>query len=33
MGVAAKRVNDLEEERRSLLKAQQDVWLQLVNGK
>jgi hypothetical protein len=33
MGVAAKRVNDLEEERRGLLKAQQEAWLQLVNGK
>jgi hypothetical protein len=33
MTVAAKRVNDLEEERRSLLKSQQDGLVQLVNGK
>jgi hypothetical protein len=33
MTVAAKRVNDLEAERRSLLKSQQDGLVQLVNGK
>jgi hypothetical protein len=33
MTVAAKRVNDLEAERRSLLKAQQDSLVQLVNGR
>ncbi len=33
MTVAANRVNDLEAERRSLLKSQQDGLVQLVNGK
>ena len=33
MTVAAKRVNDLEAERRSLLKSQQDGLVQLVNGR
>ncbi len=33
MSVAAKRVNDLETERRSLQKSQQDDLVQLVNGK
>ncbi len=33
MTVAANRVNDLEAERRSLLKSQQDSLAQLVNGK
>jgi hypothetical protein len=33
MTVAAKRVNDLEAERRSLLKSQQDGPVQLVNGR
>jgi hypothetical protein len=33
MSVAAKRVNDLEAERRSLQKSQQDDLVQLVNGK
>ncbi len=33
MTVAAKRVAELEEERQSQLKSQQEKWLQLVNGK
>src|SRR6202158_598048 len=33
MTVAAKRVAELEEERKSRLKSQQEGWLQLVNGK
>jgi hypothetical protein len=33
MSVAAKQVNDLEAERRSLQKSQQDGLVQLVNGK
>ena len=33
MTVAAKRVAELEEERKSQLKSQQEAWLQLVNGK
>jgi len=33
MTVAAKRVSDLEAERRSLLKSQQDGLVQLVNGR
>ena len=33
MSAAAKRVNDLETERRSLQKSQQDDLVQLVNGK
>ena len=33
MTVAAKRVAELEEERKSLLKSQQEGWEQLVNGK
>jgi hypothetical protein len=33
MTAATKRVVDLEEERRNLLKAQQDGWLQFVGGK
>jgi hypothetical protein len=33
MSAAAKRVNDLEAERRSLQKAQQDGLVQLVNGR
>ena len=33
MTVAAKRVNDLEAERRSLFKLQQDGLVQLVNGR
>jgi len=33
MTVAAKQVNDLEAERRSLQKSQQDGLVQLVNGK
>jgi hypothetical protein len=33
MSVAAKRVNDLEAERRSLQQSQQDDLVQLVNGR
>ena len=33
MTVAAKRVADLEEERKRQLQSQQEAWLQLVNGK
>ncbi len=33
MTVAAKRVADLEEERKKQLQSQQEAWLQLVNGK
>ena len=33
MTVAAKRVAELEEERRRLLKSQQEGWERLVNGK
>jgi hypothetical protein len=33
MTVAAKRVAELEEERKSLLKSQQERWVQFVNGK
>jgi hypothetical protein len=33
MTVAAKRVGDLEEERKSLLKSQQQAWEQFVSGK
>jgi hypothetical protein len=33
MTVAAKRVAELEEERKSLLKSQQEGWVQFVNGK
>ena len=33
MTVAAKRVADLEEERKSLLTSQQERWQQFVNGK
>jgi hypothetical protein len=33
MTVAAKRVTESEEERKSLLKSQQDGWEQLVSGK
>jgi hypothetical protein len=33
MTIAAKRVAELEEERKSLLKSQQEGWEQLVNGK
>ncbi len=33
MTVAAKRVAELEEEKNSLLKSQQEGWEQLVNGK
>ena len=33
MTVAAKRVAELEEERKSLLKSQQEGWIQFVHGK
>jgi hypothetical protein len=33
MSVAAKRVAELEEERKNLLKSQQEAWLQFVSGK
>ena len=33
MTAAAKRVADLEEERKRQLQSQQEAWLQLVNGK
>ena len=33
MTVAAKRVADLQEERKRQLQSQQEAWLQLVNGK
>ena len=33
MTVAAKRVAELEEERKSLLKSRQEGWVQFVNGK
>jgi hypothetical protein len=32
MTVAAKRVAELEEERKSLLKSQQEGWLRFVKG-
>jgi hypothetical protein len=33
MIVATKRVVELDEERKSLLKSQQEAWVQFVSGK
>jgi hypothetical protein len=33
MTVAAKRVAELEEERKGLVKLQQEGWVQFINGK
>ncbi len=33
MTIAAKRITDLQEERKTQLQSQQERWLQLVNGK